>query len=154
MIPLCVHCRSWQQNYSLSSRSILYWQVKKVRTWVNICSCWASASPDSQAATMRSSQCGHNSESMGGEINCTNLLLDNTMRGWWRRMKKRRWWEEGEEEKLEKDRSRHLGRQGLDGIRCSLVVTTGVHEINVLQMIDNWESHHLILMENCQLSFT
>lgn len=89
------------------------------KVWVNICSCSASASPDSRAATWRSSQCGHNSESTGGEINCTNLPLDNTMRGWWKRMRTKvvvggERAGEREEEKLEGDRSRHLGRRGLD----------------------------------------
>lgn len=94
-------------HYKQSLHFIETAKWKKICKWVNICSRWASASPDSQTATRRGSRCGHNSESIGGEINCANLSLDNTMRGWWRRMKKRRWWEE-------KDRSRHLVRQKYD----------------------------------------
>lgn len=50
-----------------------------------MCSCRASVSPDSQTATKRSSPCGHKRQSIGREINSTNLLLDNTMRGWRKR---------------------------------------------------------------------
>lgn len=97
VIPLCLHCRSWSHNYSEKSFNTSYRNVKKVCNRVNICSLWASVYPDSQAASRRISQCGHN-ESIGREINCTNLLLDNTIGGWWRRMNKG-WWLEEENDK-------------------------------------------------------
>lgn len=129
LIPLRECYGSWQQHYGISSRRIWYRQVKKKSSkWVNMCSCWASASPDSQTATKRSSRCGHKRESIGREINSTNLPLDNTMRGWWRMKKKRR-------RRKEEDGSRHWENKGLDndemqprGMRLGCVLVPTVHE--------------------------